>query len=521
MKNYCNKLISLAVFIVFYSINNNTNAQNRHYNAMTLGMGGGGVALIDGYHANFLNPANLMIDNHEGSVYLNQLGFMGTGISLDGSLININVYNEYLTKGLTIEGQVQEDMLDSWFGTNDNDQRAINISNDIVPFGYSKRTTGAAMGGESLPFFKRAGFSIATRIRNNQEFTINRGFANVFFSGLDSDKFSEPHPFDLNTKFLSYAEVSVGYATALPIPFKGIIKKLPFINDIDIFVGIAPKYLIGIQSFEFDFASTLQVNSPFVKGNLIIHDFDYKLYTYGEISDNLDEYAEKKSDGKDPLFADYTGYSGSDIGTLGSGLGLDLGVTLAMDVSLPILNVLDKNQQLRVSLSLTDQGTISYNNNPMVFNGKGTFEFDPEIGDDDPTNFFNDLADSLQNDIYGNFTSESSVENSYELPATVNLGAALIVGKLLVSGDISYGFNEISNNVTEPIFTFGTQYRFFDFIPIRFGTRIGGGTSTAFSTGLGIDLKNLEFSIGGLIVTDSSIGGASLSGALSGLILRF
>ena len=77
------------------------------------------------------------------------------------------------------------------------------------------------------------------------------------------------------------------------------------------------------------------------------------------------------------------------------------------------------------------------------------------------------------------------------------------------------------NNITEPIFTFGTQYRFFDFIPLRFGTRIGGGTSTAFSTGLGIDLKNLEFSVGGLIVTDSSIGGAGLTGVLSGLILRF
>ena len=79
MKNYSNKLISLALFIVFYSINNSTNAQNRHYNAMTLGMGGGGVALIDGYHANFLNPANLMIDNHEGSVYLNQLGYQPNG----------------------------------------------------------------------------------------------------------------------------------------------------------------------------------------------------------------------------------------------------------------------------------------------------------------------------------------------------------------------------------------------------------------------------------------------------------
>ena len=35
------------------------------------------------------------------------------------------------------------------------------------------------------------------------------------------------------------------------------------------------------------------------------------------------------------------------------------------------------------------------------------------------------------------------------------------------------------------------------------------------------NIKNLEFSVGGLIVTDSSIGGAGLTGVLSGLILRF
>ena len=47
----------------------------------------------------------------------------------------------------------------------------------------------------------------------------------------------------------------------------------------------------------------------------------------------------------------------------------------------------------------------------MVFNGKGTFEFYC-LKDEDPADF-NDLADSLQNDVYGNFTSENSVERSY------------------------------------------------------------------------------------------------------------
>ena len=96
------KRIFILAFLLISAVQTNSWAQNRHYNTMTLGMGGGGVAVIDGYHANFLNPANLMINKDR--VPSHQVGiFGGFGLHAGGSLLNVGVYNDYLTKGLTIE----------------------------------------------------------------------------------------------------------------------------------------------------------------------------------------------------------------------------------------------------------------------------------------------------------------------------------------------------------------------------------------------------------------------------------
>ena len=62
--------------------------------------------------------------------------FGGFGLHAGGSLLNVGVYNDYLTKGLTIEGQIREDMLDAWFGSSSSNTRDIGFTNDIVPFGF-------------------------------------------------------------------------------------------------------------------------------------------------------------------------------------------------------------------------------------------------------------------------------------------------------------------------------------------------------------------------------------------------
>lgn len=489
-------------------------AQGRHYNSATLGMGGGGTAFVDGYHANFLNPANLMINN-TGRKPKRSLGLLGgLGFRAGGNLLNLEVYDKYLTSGLRINddpddpiGNVRTDMLNDWFGSDINNRRDINIALNIIPFGFSNR-------GEKMAF------SLASRVRTFQEFDVNKGFAELYFYGLDSDRFSSGVPVDFNSRTISMAEVSVGYAMKLPIPLSGLVSKLPFINGINIYAGVAPKYIVGIQSNELDLTSTLTV-APLSQGGGITHSFDYSLYAYGELSEQLSAYATARETNPDAVFDQYVDYSGSDTGTLGSGFGLDAGVTAELDVSLPALGFLGKRQVLRVSMSMTDLGSVTYDKTPTIITATGDITFDGDVGNESPGDYFDNFADSLQNSVYGGFTAEESSGTKYSLPGMYNFGAALSLGKLTTTLDYGFGFNDIGTNTKNSVVTLGAEYRLLNFIPIRVGTRRGGYTSASYSAGFGVDLRFFEFTFAAATVANSGENGSSATVAWSGLVFRF
>lgn len=483
-------------------------AQSRHYNSATLGMGGGGTAFIDGYHSNFLNPANLMINNTNRKPK-RTLGILGgVGFRSGGSFMNLEVYDQYLTKGLTINGQVRQDMLNDWFGADQNNTRDLSYTVDIIPLGFSNR-------GE------KSAFSLATRVRATEDITVNKGLMELVFYGLDSDQFGSGVPVNFNTSIISYTEISVGYARKIPLPLSGLIEKLPFVNGINVYAGVAPKYLVGIQSTELDFRSTLTVGSVESGNPGINHAFEYSLYSYGDLSQQLTDYANARQINPDAKLDDYLDYSGSDIGTLGSGFGLDLGVTAEVDVSFPALGFLGKRQVLRLAMSITDLGSINYDENPTRITANGVAVIDGEVGDRKADDYFDDLADSLQNDIYGGFTSQSAGAQKYSLPGMYNFGAALTLGKLTTTLDYGFGFNEVGTNSKRSALTLGAEYRLLNFIPIRVGTRLGGYSSASYSAGFGVDLRFFEFTFAASSVANSGENGSSATVAWSGLVFRF
>jgi len=176
---------------------------------------------------------------------------------------------------------------------------------------------------------------------------------------------------------------------------------------------------------------------------------------------------------------------------------------------------------LRVSMSVTDIGKITYDVNPTSFTANGTFDFTGAGNDDDPGDFYDDLADSLKNKVYGDFDAEDIDGVEYELPAMYNFGASLTMGKLTTSVDYGIGFNESGNNSKKSTLNLGLEYRLLGLIPLRVGTRIGGYSSTVYSAGAGIDLNFLELSAGLSIVGNDSENGGSVAAAFSGLVLRF
>ena len=484
-------------------------AQSRHYSAASLGIGGGGTAYIDGYNANFVNPANLMM-NTTGRKPNTSIGLIGHfGVKAGGNLVNVHVYNKYLTNGDVIEGQLREDMLNEWFGTNQNNTRDLAVTASAIPIAFSTR-------------LEKQAFSMAIRSKTVQDITINKGFMELAFYGLDSDQFAGGVPVDFNSYTNTYVEISLGYARELPLPLSGVIEAIPFVNGMKVYAGVAPKYIVGVQSVELDFNSTLTVSPVNENSNgAITHDFDYSLYSYGKLSEQLAEYSDARLTNPDAALDDYLDYDGSDLGTLGSGFGLDMGVTAELDISLPALGFLGDRQVLRVAMSVTDMGSISYDNSPSVVTASDVFTFDGDIGDQDFGDYFDNLQDSLENDVYGAFTSEELSAKKYGLPGMYSFGASLSLGKLTTTFDYGVGFNSRGANSERSSVNLGLEYRFFNFIPVRVGTRMGGYSSSAYTAGFGLDFRAFEFTVATAYVPKSEKYGFSGTTAWSGLVFRF
>lgn len=480
-------------------------AQSRHYNTTSLGMGGGGTAYVDGYHANFINPANLMLKTNRPKRSLGVVG--GVGAKFGGTLVNISAYNKYLTSGLVIEGQTRVDMLDSFFGSSSNNYRDMSGTVNIVPLGFSNRGTTSA-------------FSISTRSRTTINSRINKGFAELGFYGIDADKFGTPTSVNFDLNGVGYGEVSVGYAREI---FE--MDNLFFAKNIKVYAGIAPKYIIGAQSVKMDFKSNILVSeSDGTNLGSITHDFNYSLYTFGELSEQLQSYSAAHKLNSEAKLDDYVDYSGSDIGTLGSGLGLDMGVTAEMDIShiyIPVINFFGKNKKLRLSMSLTDLGKVSFKENPSKIYADGVFIFDGDVGESTFGDYYDNLADSLQNDVYGNFDAEKVGAVDYKLPGMYNFGGSLTAGKLMLALDYGFGFNNNGTNSKRSTVNLGAEYRFFGILPVRVGTRMGGYSSQAYSAGLGLDLNIFEFTVAVSMVKNSKNNGSAVAAAWSGLVFRF
>lgn len=507
MKNLANKNFmkkNIFFLILIFGVTATTAlAQSRHFSAQSLGMGGGGTAYMDGYNANFLNPANLMLDIHRKKT---TIGFANVGAMAGGTLANISVYNKYLTTGQLITGETRTNMLNEWFGSSSNNRRQMAATVSVSPLGVSHRRADQA-------------FSAATRVRVTEEFSMNKGMAELVTYGLDADKFSDPTPVNFSSNSVAFAEISVGYARH--------IMNLPdlfFAKDIKLFAGVAPKYLYGIYTADLNFNSTLQMtrgdqSSPFT----INHQFSYGLQTIGELSQQLQSFEAAYDADPDAVFKEYVDYGGEDLGEAqASGFGLDLGATLEMDVSsLPVPLFLNSDKTLRVSMSITDLGSLSYDQSASNIFADGEFNYQGAQNEDSFGDFFDNLSDSLQNDVYGNFDSENIDAIKYKLPSMYNFGASLEMGKLLVALDYGVGFNNDGINSKRSVLTLGAQYRVLGFIPIRLGTKLGGYASAAYSAGIGLDFSFLEFTFGASTVANSTNNGSSAGAAWSGIVVRF
>ncbi|MCH8496417.1 MAG: DUF5723 family protein [Balneolales bacterium] len=475
-----------------------------------LGMGGTGTATVTGFQSNFVNPANLAIPQRTKW----SIGIIG-GLNPDagGGLANISLYNEYFTQGTTITPELNMQIADRWFGSSGNTYKEMGFNVDIVPFGISYQRNDWAV-------------SLATRVRVLGNIGMSRG---VFLTstGINSATFGTPQQFDIGNETVAFAEISAGYAQKV---WENNTQNAP--GTMRVYAGVAPKFLVPMHYHSVDVQSQMRVqDSPY----LITHDFTYEIKAVGQFAEDMRRFQqERQTTGQAPKVDGYFDDSFNDFGELrGSGLGIDLGATFEYYLDeLPFQSWATKGMhRLRGSISVTDIGSMNMSNSAKRFYHSDVFIWDGfdvnqnrlnEDYDSDFGAYFNNvIADSIGNEIYMNLNAEELSAHKVGLPGMFNMGVAYDVGKLTFALDTGAGFNNRGTNSTKMYLALGTEFRPVNYLPIRVGMKTGGNSSTAFTAGTGVNLRNFEFTFSVLSVPNSTKYGTAIASAFSGFIIRF
>ncbi len=227
--------------------------------------------------------------------------------------------------------------------------------------------------------------------------------------------------------------------------------------------GITLKYIQG-----FSYAGTDRVNSSFSTGanNQVEGTADYR--GYSAFSSNFGVKYDFDPVKKESDFTPFPEPAGS-------GIGFDLGLAASFGDS------------WKLSLALTDLGSIKWDKNAAQFSATGSIYID-------------DLSNEAQRDsLKDKFVGKSKKIDSFEtgLPSALRLGIAKNISyNLLLTADCNLGFNDLPGNSTKGRFSIGAEWKPMDWIPyLRTGFTFGGLYGFGWAAGIGFDINVLEINI--------------------------
>lgn len=395
----------------------------------------------------------------------------------------------------------------------------MNMDVGVVPLGIAFRT-------------EKWSASITSRARVLGNSAYSRGFADLIFRGFDADHFAEARTVDSNQEFMVYNEISAGFAIT-------VLERdqwLGFGRDVKLFVGVAPKLVMGLNYARINLDSSLQINDANgVQNANLTHNFRYSIDVAGDMSDQLAEFNQMRNAQMDPVLGDYLEPTAEDFTSFkGSSIGFDFGATLEMDIDHLTafdLGIFRGEKKLRVGVSLTDVGSVTINDRTRRFYADDTFTWegvsydsdiiDQEFDGDEEKYFESVLKDSVGSDIYGNLITSEKSEFSRSLPTMLNVGTHLLLGKFSMMLDVGKGYTTTGTNSRRMYMSVGSEYRLFNRIPLRVGYRTGGHSSSTYHAGTGLEFRNLELSVGVAGSSNSENYGSGIGAAWSGLVIHF
>jgi hypothetical protein len=439
------RIISILVLVI--ALVQEASADDR-ISLRALGMGRAAVASSRGTDAIGVNPANIAIPD----IGHFNLSLINTNFRLSTELFTYDIYQKYFT-GVDTGGTKRapyiltpQDKNDIRSQLPDNPATRITVESMIAGVSFQSAT----MGGIGFAAIAHAG--------------VNMGFSRDYFDllyleGLPSNA---KYTFD-GTSFESwlYLEYNLSYSRKLPVI-------IPFLKDL--YVGGGIKFLRGYGIFQTTKNSSSIENTNALSDtgkNSIIGKFDFLAQRAGIDAFNNDAPNHTLSGLPDPV---------------GHGTGFDIGV------STEFLN------GIRLGISVTDIGKITWDKNIMQTAGGGTITF---------SGYTSELQDSVKHVLKGKNSTGESFTTS--LPTTFKIGGSVLAeklpfmkflpGHLLIAAEYAQGLNESLGNTTKPRMSLGLEYRIVPFLPLRSGFLFGGGDKLRWAFGLGFDFRfvSLDF----------------------------
>lgn len=411
------------------------------FDARNYGMAKTANSVSRGVFSIGINPANLISFPSQKLEFSTVLPIPSISMKAGTNFISIDEIN-YFFGGVNGQGRY----------LNESDkQRMMDLFSDGGVVGMNASLNLLMVSYMVSPEFGTLAFSIndVGAVRCN----IPKALPEMALYGNPAGKVFNFSEFDLKSWYLrSYA---ISYA-------RRIYTSAEFPYNI-ISAGVTLKYIQG-----FSYAGTDRVNSSFSTGsnNQVEGSADYR--GYSAFSSNFGVKYDFDPVKKESNFTPFPEPAGT-------GLGFDLGLAASF------------GESWKLSLALTDLGSITWDKNAAQFTANGSIYID-------------DLSNEAQRDsLKDKFVGKSKKIDSFEtgLPSALRFGVAKYFSSdFFVTADYNLGFNDLPGNSTKGRFSIGAEWKPMDWIPyLRTGFTFGGLYGFGWAAGIGFDIKVLEINI--------------------------
>ncbi len=487
MKQILNRFILSFVLFASLADFHPATAQIDTRGVSMMSTAGGGPSYVRDTDALFFNPANLWLDER-GSRFVMSLG--GIQAYGGGSLLQFSHYTNSFTQGDNLTSDEMRSILDDWMGAVDKGYiRNVGLTAEVVPLAAVFR--GYRWG---------AGLAVRTRAYSNAGFS--RGLFDLLLVGTDQEG---SFPVNVDMRSAVTTEISIGYSHFFP--------------EYRLSVGIAPKYILGLNYARTTMDSRVELNN-----GAITHEFDYLIQAAGQFNKDIGDAINLFESTGFLVDAAPSEFDNPFSAVSGGGFGFDVGATYEF------------RKNVLLSASFTDIGYVRWTRNADAVTSSGSaLEFDgldldldrvDEEFDGDFGAYIEDYFETLLDDSYDEVDRKKGSFTTY-LPAAFHAGGTwhAMKGLFVLNAGTSIGLTTSAGNLSRrPSLYLGGEYhpgRRFSF-PIRTGIRIGGGGALTMGFGFGIQTPVYDFSVGLAGTPKSTLlgGGARYMVGVSALTFR-